>query len=249
MKLFFSLGSGLSYYSGNGGQATSANVRFPEVVCSDTNGNMFVSSEASRICKIDSSGIISTFAGSGLISAPGDGLQATSATLYDIFNCVVDSSANVYLSTSGNRAIRVISASTTIISKFAGTGSNPNAGGTGDGGPATSAQLTPSSIFLDTVGNMYSAEINGYRVRKIAAGGNKIITNFAGSGVYSFTGMGGLATSATIWGSASTVGGDSSGNIFIGDYKSLLRVDEATNIIDVYAGELQIFLNSFVCFH
>jgi hypothetical protein len=234
----FFLGSSLTTFSGNGGQATSAGVRQPIVVCSDTTGNMYVDSGSTRICKVDSSGRISTYAGTGFVSAAGDGLQATSATISSTYNCVVDSSANVYLSASGNRAIRVVAFTSKIISKFAGIGSNANKG-IGDGGPATSAEMTPISIFLDSVGNMYSTEFSAYRVRKIAAGGNKIITNFAGTdGVNSFTGMGGLATSATFVSYLPSVGGDSSGNIFIGSDNSLLRVDEATNFIDVFAGEL-----------
>jgi hypothetical protein len=133
-----------------------------------------------RIFKVDTSGIISTFVGTGVNDDTGDG-QATSARVGAIRNCCeLNSSGNVYISDVTNDAIRVVTVSTKIITKYAGVYTSGGSDRPGDGGPATSAAMKPQSIFLDSSGNMFVGDYGGYRVRKIAAG-TKIITNFAGN--------------------------------------------------------------------
>jgi trimeric autotransporter adhesin len=82
-----------------------------------------------------------------------------------------------------------------IITTVAGTGEVPTSDDVGDGGPATEAQLNrPADLVFDKSGNLYIAEQNGYRVRKVDTHG--IITTVAGTGVDGFSGDGGPATSA-----------------------------------------------------
>jgi hypothetical protein len=236
---FLHIGSSLTSYSGEGVKATSAGVDNPTGVCIDTSGTMYIPTSLYRVHKVDPSGIITTFVGTGTAGYSGDGGKATSGRLNDPRNCVLDSSGNVYLSDTTNYAVRVVTVSSKIITTFAGTKANSNY--FGDGGPATSAGMYPLSIFMDSTGNLYLTDYNGYRVRKIAAG-TKIITTFAGTGVNTMTGMGGPATSATFKGGAAYVVGDKSGNVYIGNDYRLFRVDGTSNhLIDVYAGNLFVF--------
>ncbi len=231
------LGSHLTSFSGDNGKATSAGFSYPKAVCSDKTGNLYIGG-SNRLHKVDTSGIISMFAGTGTASSSGtvDG-KATSISMSSPFNCVLDSSANLYLSTPNNYAIRFLAVSTKMLTRYAGKGTFVSGSTrTGDGGAATSATMIPQSIYLDTSGNIYIAESGGFRIRKIASGGNKIITNFAGSGVDSMTGMGGLATSATFPGANPYIAGDFMGNLFIASDKKLFLVSGSTNFISRYAG-------------
>jgi hypothetical protein len=212
------------------GQATSAGVTYPYGVCGDTAGTIFITI-LSRVLKVDTSGTISLFAGDG--ASVGDYGPATSAIIVEPRNCVLDSSANVYFADYSKFAVRVIAASNKIITRYAGM--YTSSAYSGDGGPATSAKMNTQSMFINTIGDMFVGDDAGFRVRKIAAG-TKIITNFAGSGVNSVTGMGGKATSATIPGNYIFAAGDNLGDIFIGTGKRLFRVDGSTNIISVYSG-------------
>jgi hypothetical protein len=160
----------------------------------------------------------------------------------------------VYLSVPTSLSIRVVTLSTKVITKYVGNGLNgATASNAGEGGPATSAGINPLSIFMDTLGNLYVAEAN-YRVRKVAATGNRIIKLFAGSGFNTFTGMGGPATSATIRGATPYVAGDKFGNIFIGTDKRLFFVDGVNNFISLYSGWyaflllICLFMNPFCLF-
>ena len=163
-------GSGSNSYSGDGGQATSAGVSQPYGVAVDSSGNIYATS-GNRIRKVTvSTGIISTVAGTGTSSYSGDGGQATSATLSNACGVVVDSAGNIYIADTNNHRIRKVTVSTGIISTIAGTGTSSYSG---DGGPATSASLQyPVRIAIDSSGNLYFADTNNHRIRKITLGGS-----------------------------------------------------------------------------
>ncbi len=115
-------------------------------------GNIYIAdSSNNRIRKVTvSTGIITTFAGTGATSYSGDNSQATSATLYFPFGVVIDTSGNVYIADGYNNRIRKVTVSTGIITTFAGTGSTSFSG---DGGAATSATLDiPWGVALDSAG-------------------------------------------------------------------------------------------------
>jgi hypothetical protein len=219
-----------------GGQALSAGIPYPSSVCGDTVGTLYITS-ITLVTKIDTSGVISSFAGTGAVGNTGDNGRATSAKLTDPRICVLDTSNNVYIGDYASYVIRMVTLSTKIISRYAGNGVN-TAGGPGDGGPATSASVRTPSIFMDTLGNLYATQLQGYRVRKIAAD-TKIITNFAGSpsSVGLVTGLGGFATSATLSGSTQRIIADQHGNLLIGAGNRLFRVDGATNFVTLHAGQ------------
>ena len=156
--------------AGDGGPATKAILHWPDNVAVDAKGNVYIA-EAIRVRKVSPNGIITTFAGRGRSGFSGDGGPATKAMLLSVSGLAVDTRGNVYIADSGNFRIRKVSPGGTITT-FAGTG---NWGSSGDGGPATSAQLdNTTGVAADGQGNVYIA--GGPRVRKVSPGGK--ITTF-----------------------------------------------------------------------
>lgn len=187
-------GTGTAGSSGDGGAATSATLNQPTGLVIDKLGNLYVAEiNGHRIRKINTSGIISTFAGTGTASSTGDGSLATAATLNKPRGMIIDTSGNIYVVEENGHRVRKINTSN-IISTLAGNGT---ASSTGDGGASTSATVnSPRGITMDSLGNIFFTEGGGSRVRKITPGGT--ISTFAGTGSYGFSGDGGAATSATI---------------------------------------------------
>ena len=151
---------------GDGGAATSASLYYPWGVAVDTSGKLYIAeSENYKVRMVTSKGIITTFAGTGAYGDSGDGGAATSAQLRYPYGVAVDISGNVYIADYGDHKIRKVS-STGIITIFAGTGID---GSSGDGGPATSAQLTnPSGVAVDISGNVYIADHGNKKVRMVS---------------------------------------------------------------------------------
>lgn len=176
-------GTGISGESGDGGPATQAQLSNAMAIAVDSAGALYIA-ETGRIRKVSSVGIITTIAGGGGL---GDGGPATSARLIRASGVAVTPGGDMYI--ADNTRIRHVSASGTIES-IEGNGVSF----TGDGGPATSAQLSvPSGIALDASGNLYVAD-NGSRIRKVSANGT--ITTFAGGETQGYSGDGGPATAA-----------------------------------------------------
>jgi hypothetical protein len=239
--LLRSPGSSLTSYSGENGRATSAGLDLVQGVCGDSAGSVYLS-ESNRIRRVDSSGIISTYAGTGVSSSSGtgNGGKATSATFITPQTCTVDSNADLYFVIYDNEnAVRKVVSSTTLISRYAGNASG-SFGSSGDGGKASSATFkNANSIYVDTASNLFIAEYQGNKIRKVSASSG-IISTFAGTGVDSMTGQGGRATSATFAGYPIVVTGDYLGNIFIGASNRIHRVDISTTYMIIAAGKLQI---------
>ncbi len=224
---------------GDGGAATSAQLRFPRDVAVDSSGNLYIADTRNyRIRKVDaSSGNISTVAGTATGGFNGDGGAATSARLALPSGVAVDGSGNLYIADFANHRIRKVDASTGNISTVAGTGTP---GFSGDGAVATSAQLDfPSGVAVDGSNNLYIADANNHRIRKVDTSTDNIST-VAGTGTRGYSGDGGAATSARLF-SPQKVAVDSSGNLYIVDtFNSLIRkVDASTSNISTIAGRLK----------
>jgi uncharacterized protein (TIGR03437 family) len=169
-------------------------------------------------------GDINTFAGSdvnactasGLCGAGyiGDGGPAPGALLNNPAYVLLDASGNLYISDSGNNAIRVANTTTGIINTIAGGGGSLAAGYAGDGGPATQAVLNnPKGLALDSYGNLYIADTENSVIRMVEPNGT--ITTIAGTGIPGASGDGGPATSAQLnFPSGVAV---NNGNIYIAD--------------------------------
>jgi sugar lactone lactonase YvrE len=133
-------------YSGDGGQATSAELNTPNVVQVDGSGNIYIADlYNNRIRKVDGAGIITTVAGTGIQDYTGDGGQATSADLEAPYAVHVDASGNIFITEWAYHAIRKVNAAG-IITTVAGT---PGSFGySGDGGSATSSELdNPGGVY------------------------------------------------------------------------------------------------------
>ncbi len=139
-------------------------------------------------------GVIATFAGSEWVFG-ADGRPGGEAPLGEITGVALDGAGNVYIADPQNHLVfRVTPAG--VLSIFAGSGLP---GFTGDGGPAAGASLnSPTAVALDASGNVYIADTNNHRVRRVSAPG--IITTFAGNGRLGFRGDNGPATSAEMVG-------------------------------------------------
>ncbi|WP_435285818.1 RICIN domain-containing protein [Streptomyces bacillaris] len=161
-------GTGSANFGGDGGPATSAQLRNPYGVTVDDEGNLYIADRGNhRIRKVAAAdGKISTIAGTGSASFGGDGGPATSAQLNNPFATVLDSTGALYISDYGNHAVRKITPDGEI-STVAGTGTG---GMEGDNGPATEAQLkNPAGVAVDCVDTLYIADHNNNRVRKAAS--------------------------------------------------------------------------------
>lgn len=198
----------------------------------DAAGNLFIADQGyNRIRRVDAAtGIITTVAGGG--SGLGDGGLATSATLASPSDVALDAGGNLFIADIYHFRIRRVDAATGIITTVAGGGSD-----FGDGGPATSASLGyPYGIAIDAVGNLFIADADYNRVRRVDAA-TGIITTVAGNGTYGYYGDGGLATVAALRRPAD-VALDPGGNLLIVDYNNqrIRRVDVVTGIITTVAG-------------
>jgi len=187
--------------------------RAPSGIYLDTNGNLYIADlGAQSIHMIDSTGTITTIAGNGIKGFSGDGGPATEAQLHfpnDVFG---DRRGNLLISDSGNNRIRKVSPEG-IITTIAGNGIK---GFSGDGGPATEAQLSfPHGLFVDAAGNLFVSDWGNYRIRMVDSTGT--ITTVAGTGkTPGFSGDGGPATEAKLFG-PTCLFVDAAGNLFISD--------------------------------
>jgi sugar lactone lactonase YvrE len=188
----------------------------PRAIAFDGSGNLFVADVShERIVKINTSGALSVFAGTGTAGFSGDGGQATAARLNRPIGVVVDSAGNVYVLDAGNSRIRKVSTAG-VISTVA------------------SNLQTPNDLFLASSGDLYVTEAG--RVRSFnPVTGNP--TAIAGTGVPGSTGNGGLAASAQV--TPLDVAVDTAGNVFISEFCKIRRVDATTKIITGIYDETQ----------
>ena len=224
-------GTGESGFSGDGGAATSARLDYPDGVAVDGSGNLYIADTYNqRIRKVDTSGTITTVAGTGESGFSGDGGLATAARLAAPRGVAVDGSGNLYIVDTVNHRIRKVDTSGTITT-VAGIGESQYSG---DDGPATRARLnSPYGTAVDGSGNVYIADTDNHRIRKVDTLGN--ITTVAGTGESGFSGDGGLATAARV-DSPEGVAVDGSDNLYIADSSRLRRVNSQGIITTVATG-------------
>ena len=234
--IFTVVGTGQASYSGDGDMARRAALNQPFDVALDGQGNLYFS-DAHNHCvrRVErDSGTITTVAGTGQAGYSGDGAAATQAQLNSPYGIALDTADNLYIVDRLNACIRLVEAATGIIQTIAGTG---QPGYTGDGGPASLAQLQePNDIVLDHSGRAFIADVQDHRVRVVDLA-SRIITTFAGTGEAGSSGDGGPANRATLLGPRALAFGPT-GDLYIclrNDHK-VRRVDMHTGIIRTVAG-------------
>jgi hypothetical protein len=206
------VGDGTAGFAGDGGPATSAEIDNPQGVAVDAAGDLWiVDRDNRRIREVAPGGTISSPVGCGEYLFSGNGGQASASEINTPIDVVANAAGDVYFSDSLDNEVREITPSGEVLD-VAGDGEY---GYSGDGGPATSAELwDPQGLALDSAGNLYIADYYNNRIRKVTPAG--IITTIAGYGTYGFRGDGGGATKAWLEG-PTAVAVNAAGDIYIAD--------------------------------
>ena len=235
-------GNGVNAYVGDGGLATNASIGGVGGIVFDHEGNYYIVENNFTIRKISTLGIISKYAGVGTMGYSGDGNSAILAQFQDIGLLFVDSADNLYVSDTHNNRIRKINSLTGIITTVIGNG---NAGFSGDGGMATSAEINaPIDVAFDNIGNLFFSDYFNYRIRKVSNTG--IISTIAGNGVKGW-GNDGIPAIATELEGPYALKTDEEGNVYFSDINRIRKIDKNTGIVSTYVGVIDTSIGSFNC--
>jgi len=225
--------SGSYGYSGDRGNATAALLSYPTAVAFDTAGELLIADSGNNVIReINTTGTISTIAGGGALGNAGDGGPATQAPLDNPpSSLAVDTSGDLFIAEPNFNVVREVTPAG-IITTVAGSGGGR--GYSGDGGPATSAQLArPDGLAIDVAGDLFIADAGNNVIRKVTPKG--IITTVAGDGAAGYSGDGGSATSASL-NSPGAIAVDAAGDLFIADaYNQVIRKVSPAGIITTVA--------------
>jgi len=230
-------GNGKADNTGDGGLATAATLNTPTGIAFDIHGNLLIADSDNHVIRSvsPSTGIITTIAGKYKSGSTGNGGQATAAYLNTPTGLAVDSAGNIYVADSYNDWIRKIAPDGTIT-RYAGVDtSNVSPFGGGDTTLAVNNTLNvPTSIALDSAGNLYLVESSAPRVKRITPQGK--IASYAGTGTSGGSGDQGLARFANL--NVQGIAVDANNNLLIADGANnrIRKVTVADGIIDTIAG-------------
>jgi sugar lactone lactonase YvrE len=225
-------GSGILGFAGDGGSASVAQLNSPSALTFDTTGNVLIADTSNhRIRKVAPNGLIDTIAGGGTSGFRGNGGPGASALFNTPDGIASDRAGNVFIADTLNNQVRKISPDG-VITTVAGTGAP---GFSGDGGPASAAQLrAPYAVTTDTAGNLFISDTGNARVRKVSHDG--IIATIAGITTPGFSGDGGPAILARLSGPRG-LAVDSGGTLFMADsFNNRIRRVTPDGVISTIAG-------------
>jgi sugar lactone lactonase YvrE len=209
-------GNGTSGFSGDGGPATAAELGGPYGVAIDRAGDLFIADYSNqRIRRVDATThIITTVAGNGTYGSTGDGGLATAAGLVGPVAVAIDGAGDFFIGDGYGNRVRRVDATTGIITTVAGNGTP---GFSGDGGPATAAELNyPADVAIDGAGALFITDTGNERIRRVDAT-TGTITTVAGNGTFGFSGDCGPATAAQL-DLPQGLALDAAGDLFIADW-------------------------------
>jgi sugar lactone lactonase YvrE len=211
----------------------------PNAVAVDASGNIYISDRGSAtIRKFDrATGLLTTVAGSlNRYGSEGDGGPATEASLLDPFGIALDSAGNLYIADINSFVVRKVDARTQVVTTFAG---NRQPAILEDNGPATAATLTlPTTVVLDSAGNLYINDSGNERIRKVDAATGIITTEVGGGDSLSGLGDDGPAAKARLSIPSGRIAIDRNGTFYIADryHYRIRKVDGSSHIISTIAG-------------
>lgn len=215
---------------GDGNAATDASLNFPVAAVANGAGDLFITDSSGNRLRRVLGGVISTYAGDGTSGYSGDSGASTDARVSFPAGMAIDASGNIFFADRSNGRIRKIDTSGTITT-VAGNGGWTFSG---DGGPATDASLNqPEDVYVDAAGNLYIADTQNGRIRKVDTGGT--ITTIAGNGSFGFGGDGGAPTSASL-NRPRGVYVNAAGDVYIADSDNRRVRLVSGGIITTYAG-------------
>lgn len=234
-------GNGTAGYLGDTVIATNGTIELngPTDVVKDSNGNIFISDYNNCVIReiAASTGDIHTVVGGTDNSRFGCGFKdgaLSAGQINGVWALAIDSNNNLYLADSGNERVREVNLGASTITTIAGNGTY---GFTGDGGAATSAELTNAlyGLSVDSAGNVYISDSSNYRVRKVTAA-TGIINTIAGNGAGGFEGDGVPATETSVY-APYGLALDAAGDLFLADYNNQrVRMVDTAGIIHTIAG-------------
>ncbi len=221
------------YFNKEGGTALDAEFNKPSDIALDKNGNLYIADTTNNVVRmVTPASAISTVAGTTGAGSTGDNGPATSATMLAPMSLAVDGSGNIFILTNGDSKIRKVDTKGNITT-VAGAGT----AGFAEGDAAKALFNYPTGLALDGSGNLYVADAANVRIRKVA--GNSVST-IAGSGVLSYSGDNGPATSAQL-NTPLGLAVDASGNLYIADSENnVVRRVAKGGTITTFAGNGQV---------
>lgn len=226
-------GNGTAGFSGDGGPATQASLNLPAGVVTDSKGNLYISDRSNnRVRRVDTKGIIQTWAGNGNEGYYNDNGPAVQATLDKPFGLAMDDKNNLYIADRGNNRVRKVTPNG-IITTYGGDGGFYFIG---DNGPAYKASLAgPTGVALDSKGNLYIADNYNNRVRMIDTLG--MIRTVAGTGTQEYNGDSEVARETNL-SKVFAVAVDQQDNLIVVDrsHYRIRRIDPQGSKVETIAG-------------
>ena len=229
-------GKGTAGYTGDGGIATTAQLKLPFGSALDTAGNLYIADSANQVVRrVDAlTGQITTVAGTGTEGFTGDGQAATSADLAQPSSVAIDGAGNLYIADSANDRIREVDSATKLIHTVAGGGSSPLTSGVVNNALQT-ALSWPRAVVADGSGNLFIAEGANVEEVYLATGG---LLGIAGTGAHGYNGDDTLASGKAQLNYPWALALDAVGDLYIADRGNhrIRRVNLAANTITTVAG-------------